>query len=653
MLKRQKGLFSLSLLCLFSPLVIAQVKPGKPENNQQYVNIVKYYRYLNPDSARLFVNEGLKKAEIEKDSLGKAALLNQLGMIEDNSAHYAEAKELYLQAETIYREANDEKGLASTLIRLSVVEKRKGNYDKSLALAMDALKISEKNKDKLGLLEARVVLSEIYFVLNNTQETLANLEIAEAINSSIPTSNFSLNMYIGYGYLYAKLGQYQKAITYLNKGLSKAHKVEFNGLKISLYKVLAITYAKKGERDKAIAYFKYALNFTRKIKNMMREQSTLIELSEVYSSPDSSLFYLKQALVIANKFKMSRQQITILDKMSKMHKNKGQFKEALLLKEQSSELAERVFYKDMAKQVFSLETAYELEKSKAKLNQLTTKSREQQLAKNVFLSIAIGVFLVLVLALIYNLRSRRLNKLLRKANEGLEESNGVKDKVFSIIAHDIRSPLVSTVGVLELIDEDELDEETKKDTIKKLISHCGSSLEILDKLLKWGHMQIKGVILNPTEFNPLPNINRNIALLESASEKKQIIIETEVPDHIIIKADADHFDFVIRNLTANAIKFTGVGGSIKIKAQEVPEENAIRFSVLDNGVGISKARLAKLFQLTSVGTKGTLAEEGTSLGLIICREFVLANKGNLEVQSEEGKGTTFSFTMKGFLKKIA
>ncbi|WP_293301750.1 tetratricopeptide repeat-containing sensor histidine kinase [Pedobacter sp. UBA4863] len=646
MLQRQKALFSLGLLCLFSFLVVAQVKPNKLETSQQYVNIVRYYRYLNPDSARFYVNEGIKKADKEKDNLGKAALLNQLGMIEDNSAHYAEAKQLYLQAEVIYREANDEKGLASTLIRLSVVEKRKGNYDKSLALAMNALKISEKIKDKLGLLEARIVLSEIYYILDNTRETLTNLTIAEAIDSSIPTSNFSLNMYIGFGYLYTKLGQYQKAIDYLHKGLAKANKVEFNGLKISLYKVLAITYAQKGDKEKAIAYFKYSLDFTRKIKNMMREQSTLIELSEVYSSPDSSLFYLKQALVIANKFKMSRQQITILDKMSKMHKNKGQFKEALLLKEQSSELAEQVFYKDMAKQVVSLETAYELEKSKAKLNQLTTKSREQQLAKNVILSIAIGVFLVLVITLVYNLRSRRLNKLLRKANEGLEESNGVKDKLFSIIAHDIRSPLVSTVGIMKLISNGELDEQTQQQMVNKLVAHCDNSLDILDKLLKWGQMQIKGVRLNTSIFDPMPNIRRNIALLEDSANKKHIRIIVDVPLNIKLEADSDHFDFIMRNLVANAIKFTTNNGTIKVEAK-MQSPGMVRFFVIDNGVGISKNRVKNLFNLESISTRGTSAEEGTSLGLIICKDFVLANKGELDVESEVGVGTTFSFTLKG------
>ncbi|WP_293301752.1 ATP-binding protein [Pedobacter sp. UBA4863] len=634
---------------------------GAQENNtslkssEDYVRMIKYYRYLNPDSALFYVKKGMAHAEAHNDQLGKAALLNQYGMIEDNATNTESSREKYLAAAQIYRSKKDETGLASTLIRLAGVERKKGNFDKSLAYAMEASTISAKKADKLGMLEAKVALVQSYYQLNKIDIALKHLLIAEKLSSQVPLSNVSLDMYIQFGTIYNRLGEFDKSISYIEKGLAKSNKTEYNGIRVSLLLLLGQAYQGKGDNKRALEVLKQSLELAVHIKNLAREQNALMQLASLYEKedPDSALIYFKRSLVIATNLKKYRHQIAVLEKIGTIYKQKGKLNEALAIREEVNALADKVYYKDMAKQVFSLEAAYELEKSKAKLRELTIKNTKASNQKNIILSIAIGTFIILLITLIYFTRAKHLNKLLQNANASLEESNYVKDKFFSIIAHDIRSPLASTIGVLELIDEDELDEETKKDTIKKLISHCGSSLEILDKLLKWGHMQIKGVILNPTEFNPLPNINRNIALLESASEKKQIIIETEVPDHIIIKADADHFDFVIRNLMANAIKFTGVGGSIKIKAQEVPEENTIRFSVIDNGVGINKARLAKLFQLTSTGTKGTSAEEGTSLGLIICREFVLANKGNLEVQSEEGKGTTFSFTMKGFLKKIA
>lgn len=633
-----------------SAVAMAQRPTKQLQSSKDYIDIIKYYRYLNPDSALYYVEEGIKKAEKNNDELGKAALLNQYGMIEDNASRYKESRNKYLEAERIYKQKNDEIGLAATLIRLSVVERRKGNYDKSLAYAMQALKISEKNNHKLGILEGRIVYSETYYALGDYENSLKYLKMAEEIDREIPLSNLSLNMYIDYGYTYIKLKEYDKAIQYLEKGLSKSNRVQYNGLKISLLKVMGIAYGQKGNMRRSVAAFKEALSLSRQIKNVLREQSTLTELAEVYETTniDTALKYLGQALIIVDRHKMYRQQIAILDKMSDLHERKANLQKALELKKQSYKLAEQVFYKDMMKQVSSLETAYELEKSKAALATLTNKNQEQKMVKNISVSIAIGVFLVLIITLANYFRSRHLNNLLRKANKELEDSNDTKDKFFSIIAHDIRSPLASTIGILQLIDGNELDDETRSETVKKLLLHCENSLGILDKLLKWGQMQIKGTIINPTTFNPLPNINRNVALLKAAADKKQITINIDMPQNITLNADADHFDFVIRNLLANAIKFTGNNGEIAIKAK-VATENSIEFSVTDNGVGISENRMEKLFQLTSIGTKGTSLEEGTSLGLIICKEFVSANEGELNVTSKLGQGTTFSFTLNGKL----
>lgn len=629
----------------------AQGKNNTLKSSEDYVRIIKYYRYLKPDSALFYVKEGVAKAEAKNDQLGMAALLNQYGMIEDNATNTEKAREKYMAAEHIYRQHKEEKGLAAVLIRLAGVERKKGNSRKSLPYIMEALKISEKNKHKEGILEARIALAQTYYYLGDTERTINNLRIAEEIDEQVPLSNMSLDMYIHFGAVYNQLRKPDSAIVYIEKGLSKSNKTEYNGLRATLLQGLGVAYSIKGDTKKALLALKQSLNLAIAIKNTPRQQTTLIEISKVYEKeqPDSALVYLQQALVIATQLKKDRQRIVILDKMSDIYRHEGYFEKALMLREESNTLAKSVYYEDMRKQVVSLEAAYDLEKSKAKLRELTIKNTEETNQKNIILSVAIGTFIILLITLVYYLRSRHFNKQLKQVNEALEESNHVKDKFFSIIAHDIRSPLASTIGVLELIDQDELDEETKRDVVKKLIVHSQSSLEILDKLLRWGHMQIKGIIMNPTAFNPLPNIERNVALLKSASDKKEIGIRTNVPNDIVLNADADHFDFVIRNLTANAIKFTGIGGEIVVKVESASKDT-VKFSVIDNGVGISEARVKKLFQLASTSTKGTSSEEGTSLGLIICKQFVEANHGKIEVQSELGKGTVFSFIMRGYQK---
>ncbi len=187
--------------------------------------------------------------------------------------------------------------------------------------------------------------------------------------------------------------------------------------------------------------------------------------------------------------------------------------------------------------------------------------------------------------------------------------------------------------------------------INKLAIHCESSLEVLDKLLKWGQMQIKGTRLNITEFKPLQNIAVNLGLLNDAAEHKDIKINVHISENIVLVADSDHFEFVVRNLLSNAIKFTPIGGAVNLTAT-MEKVDTVRFKISDDGVGISESRIKKIFELSAVGTKGTSEEEGTSLGLLICKEFIAANNGKISVESEIGKGTTFIFTLPGFAEEI-
>lgn len=640
------------ILCISLQHICAQ---GNPVNLKQlktgedYLKIVKYYRYLKPDSALYFVTEGIEFAKKHNDKKTLAALFNQNGMIDDNATRFKEAKEKYEKAEVLYRELGDEKGEATILVRLGVVEKRKGNYDKSLAYFYDALRLSEKNNDKLGLLEARVVLSEAYYSVGDYRSALKNLDIAQKIDSEIPLSNFSFNMYVSYGYTYIKLKQYDSAIHYLNTGLEKCNKTEYNGLRISLLKVLGIAYFQKGDRARAEKYFLEALSFSRQIKNVLREQSALTEFAEAYMEVDvdKALYYLKQALSIVEQNKLYMQQINILNKMSELYEKKNDLKKALECKTKSYSLAEQFYYRDMMKQVTSLETAYNLEKSNAQVKELKLKSSKATMVRNVTISIALAALIILAIIFANYYKTKHLNKLLQQANARLEENNSQKDKFFSIVAHDIRSPLVSTIGFLNLVNDGDIDASTREEVIKKLSEHCESSLEILDKLLKWGQMQIKGIRLNVTTFNAMENIQGNIALVRQTAVQKNISINLDVPQGIMLKADSNHFDFVIRNLLSNAVKFTQAGGMVKLEAEAIAY-NKIQFKVIDTGVGIAANRINNIFNLSSTSTKGTSQEEGTSLGLIICKEFIQANKGELSVESEVGKGTVFTFILEGF-----
>ncbi len=622
-------------------------------SQETYLNKIRYYRYLQPDSAIFYVKEAMEKARKEGDSVSMAALLAQYGMIDDNAGRYKEARNKYLQAEIIYRKDQNETGLASILIRLGVVEQRKGNFDKSLDYFFKALKISEKNQHLLGMLEARIALSETYMGIDELEHAQENLTLALQINEQIPLSNFTLNMYIDLGKLYLRFRAYEKAIHYIDEGLKNSGRVEFNGLHISLLTLKAKVYQEKGEFQRAVVILREALAFSREIKNVIRELTCLLDLAHMYASkePTRALDYYDEALKIAGQQRLFRQEISILNEMSAVYKARGNLLKALSLREKSHELAHEFYYKDMMRQITSLETAYDQEKSNAQLSELRLKNDHEKLAKNIWLLVSIAVFFLFLITYVFYRKMKDWNQSLQVVNRKLEESNETKDKFFSIIAHDIRSPMVSTIGILKLIKDKDISDPDREKMVGKLVQHSENSLEILDKLLKWGQMQIKGVRLNKTRFNPSSLVARNVRLLKETANGKGITLDVQLPSSMEVQADQDHFEFVIRNLLANAIKFTDQGGKVEIRAG-VSGKGKVCFEVKDNGVGISQHRLSTIFELFAAGTKGTSSEEGTSLGLAICKEFVEANGGSIEVESEPGSGTSFSVTLAGQLKDM-
>jgi signal transduction histidine kinase len=199
--------------------------------------------------------------------------------------------------------------------------------------------------------------------------------------------------------------------------------------------------------------------------------------------------------------------------------------------------------------------------------------------------------------------------------------------------------------VLYLINKGMLDDNEQRIMLDKLETYCNASMETLDMLLKWGQMQLKGVKLTKVIFSPLETVQRNIRLLSGAAEDKSISIINEIPPEILVEIDADHFDFIIRNLLSNAIKFTPEGGRVVISTSIVPGQSDVQFQVKDNGIGIEDSKKEGVFEINNVSTVGTNNEKGTSLGLVICKEFVEANGGNIWVESAPGIGSTFFFTV--------
>jgi PAS domain S-box-containing protein len=231
---------------------------------------------------------------------------------------------------------------------------------------------------------------------------------------------------------------------------------------------------------------------------------------------------------------------------------------------------------------------------------------------------------------------------LKKSEASLRELNGTKDKFFSIIAHDLRSPFNSILGFSTMLSDEaaEMDLDQIKNYSSIIKNSATQTLQLLDNLLEWARLQQGKLILNPRLLVLKETVRDVTDTLRANARQKNITVLNEVPANIIVHADEDMLNTVIRNLLSNAIKFTPREGRVALTA--TTKDGFAELRVTDNGIGISPENILKLFDAASDFTmRGTAHEKGTGLGLMLCKEFIELHHGDIKVQSEPGKGSSF------------
>jgi len=232
-----------------------------------------------------------------------------------------------------------------------------------------------------------------------------------------------------------------------------------------------------------------------------------------------------------------------------------------------------------------------------------------------------------------------------RINNELNDLNATKDKFFTIIAHDLKNPFNAILGFGELLmlKFEKYNDEKKKNLIKAIYDSSKNIYKLLENLLQWSRSQTGNMEFKPEEFYLNELIDSNKVLVENLLKDKYIQISTIGIENIKVYADKNMINMVLRNLIANAIKFTE-NGFIRIECEQ--DNLQVVVKIIDSGVGIDQEKIAGLFDIgSSKSTHGTREESGTGLGLILCKEFVEKNKGTIHVESEEGKGSTFYFTL--------
>ncbi|MVM41815.1 tetratricopeptide repeat protein [Spirosoma sp. HMF3257] len=614
------------LLCstvfTFGQGLINPINAKKLTNIVAYEQLVKHYRYLKPDSASYFAQQGIRFAHLHKDSSGVASMLIQLGMIDDNQGRFDESAGKYRHALAIYKKAGNKKGIATVIIRIGVVELRNGNYDKAISHFFDALTLAEAKRDTFGVMEANYSISWAHLDQHHTEQALHYLVLAEKYNKQLPFSNISLNIYNNFGVIYRETKDFDKAKYYLQKGIEQSNIPEYQGLNITLINNLASVYAQEGLKEKAIELQQKALIRSREIHNYLRELQTLSGLAKTYgeANPAKAIFYFKQAVLLARQKKAYKQEMRYLKEITSLYKSQGNYQEALLMKEREHALADSFFYKDMSQHIEALKSDYELSKSKARVKELSYLNSKNQLEleksailRNVTL---VGfILLLLILGLLYNqnrIKQQKASEIATKNNSLqllVEEKEWLLKEIHHRVKNNLQiiSSLLHSQGVY-------LKDPAARSAIRESQNRVYTMALIHQKLYQSDRL----ATIPMAEY-----IDEITSYLISSFDAQEIVhtqltiasVDLDVTQAVLI-------GLIINEAVTNSLKyaFPQQPGVISIQLSDVGKN---RFSLIirDNGIGFADA--------------ANLSKSRT-LGMSLIRGLSKQLGGELQITSEQG-----------------
>jgi len=368
--------------------------------------------------------------------------------------------------------------------------------------------------------------------------------------------------------------------------------------------------------------------------------------------------YALEAFALSDKIKFKEDQQRCAETLYKINKNKGNYANALKYHEIYQTLADTLSRNENKKSLTMLKTKMEHEKQKA---DLIAENKKQLATQRNYVNAALAILLIFIVVTFLVRRSEKIQKNLNTelkektkdleaSDHELREINRTKDKLFSIIGHDLRGPIGAFQGLLKLYKDGEIGQSEFMDFIPKLRHDIEHISFTLNNLLSWGQTQMNGSVTKPEVIALEAIVDENIHLLSEIAENKSIKLASQLASNTMAWSDGNQIDIVIRNLISNALKFTPENGMVTITALEKRDDWQI--SIRDTGVGMDRDTIEKLFaENENLTTYGTNNEKGTGLGLSLCKEMVEKNGGKIWVESILRKGSTFHFTTPKSKKK--
>ena len=570
--------------------------------------------------------------------------------------HYSDsAQKYYPEAIRLANKLQDHDLEAQNLNRLGVYFRNMNLQEEALKLYEEALQISEKNNNPVQIGHSLNNIGQIYFYRDFYEESLEYYKAAELQFLKVGDKEGLAYNYNGMSPVLGALGKNKEALEVINKAID-IRQEEGNERQLLVSKfnrsVLLMSMNEFASVEEDIMNLYHYGLIHDKIR-AIHALEKLIELKLATGNVSHAIKLAEEAKVLHAERPNSESIIAIYEMMYQLYFDLGdtaESKKYLSLLDQEKEIlsAERIknylaglTIKKQKDEIAALSRENELMQSNQKFKMYITFALVL-LAFSLF--VALSIYYRSYKKEVYNIKKlkEKREQIERQAAE-LNRLNIEKDKIFSILAHDLKAPLDSLWGMVRLMNEDNLSQEEFESYLPVLSQNLGNNSMLLENLLIWSRSQMKGMNTQFSKFNLYKLVEQNVNFLNGSGFYKGQILENYIPKSIEIEADRTMLEIVFRNLLTNALKFTNSNDKITVALEE--EDSFYTISVSDQGIGMTEAGLSKLFGNDFYSTAGTHQEKGTGLGLLLSKELVKKNRGEIWAKSQIGSGSTFCFTL--------
>jgi signal transduction histidine kinase len=549
------------------------------------------------------------------------------------------------------------KGEATALLRIGEYEFRQSNYAKAVEYSTQSLNLAIQLQDSIGMANA-------YRILGNTntfgfkQYDLALDYQTKALSIFKATKDLRnvASLYGNISWIYASTGEkLNEAKKLAKRGVDLADSLHSYQLVSYNYNSLGLIAMEEENFDSAFYFLNRSIEVGKKVYDravISYNKSIIGDLFLKKNELQNSLNYFHQAETESTELNAREILKETYKGLAEVYARLKLFPKAYSYQHKYSLLKDSLLNWEITQKALAMNYELEEQRRESKITELQQLADRAEAEKNILkylFSLGSASFLIIMGLIIRNNRQRRKsnellsekNKEIAIQNKQLQQVISVKDKLFSIIGHDLRSPLNSLKGMLGLVVRKEVTDEEFNTFAPKLYQHVTGANETLENLLHWSHSQMDGWKVSPSNLQLSSVINRVLNLLLQQALHKKITINQSIEEDIQINADPNLTELIFRNLIHNAIKYTPENGIISIKT--IRKDNFIETSIIDSGIGMSHDFVSKLFvESIHNSSRGTQGERGTGLGLKLCNEMVKANNGRIKVESDEGLGSTFT-----------